>query len=456
MYTCGICSDFTFDQSIICKRHMTEQHSGFGWRCEECRVLVSRRAAHKKCEGTLKLINRSTMTCTKEEEEQFLQFQRQREDRMITEKVDREGKMALQKDSKKRSHRKEQDQGTKKQRTVLGQLYTEENMVFGNGKAGEKKKEMKKGQEKKRTPEEEKERMEKREEKRKRKEEKEVEKRGKENEREKEKKKEEKEKKKEEKEEKERRKEEKEEEEKRKEEKEKKEKIKENRKELVKKQKEVFSNLLKDMESSSMGSMEEHEAVSLCDPEENVFFDDIVGFTSAVEPISPLPSDPCNTSPDPVMPFVDVPIITIPIDAPIEDSSSWEIPLISTSLCLPLSTQPCETYSPTQEILSPSDLRQAAAIYTPTPVKKLKLEQMSKSQQSRFFINVGGTRFETSVITIQSCPDSLLSEMIKEDSVVKPYLFDGRHTYFLDRCKTFSFNPELFEEPGQNPFRYAA
>ncbi|CAG2242289.1 unnamed protein product [Mytilus edulis] len=393
MYTCGICSDFTFDQSIICKRHITEQHSGFGWRCEECRVLVSRRAAHKKCEGTLKLINRSTMTCTKEEEEQFLQFQRQREDRMITEKVDKEGKTALQKDSKKRSHRKEQDQGTKKQRTVLGQLYTEENMVFGNGKAGEKKKEIKKGQEKKRTPEEEKERMEKREEKRKRKEEKEVEKRGKENEEEKEKKKEEKEKKKK-KEEKERRKEEKE-----------KEKIKENRKELVKKQKEVFSNLLKDMESSSMG----------------------------MEPISPLPSDPCNTSPDPVMPFIDVPIITIPIDAPIEDSSSWEIPLISTSLCLPLSTQPCETYSPTQEILSPSDLRQAAAIYTPTPVKKPKLEQMSKSQQSRFFINVGGTRFETSAIAVQSCPDSLLSEMIKEDSIVKPYLFDGRHTYFLDR-----------------------
>ncbi|VDI54806.1 Hypothetical predicted protein [Mytilus galloprovincialis] len=58
---------------------------------------------------------------------------------------------------------------------------------------------------------------------------------------------------------------------------------------------------------------------------------------------------------------------------------------------------------------------------------------MNKSQQSRFFINVGGTRFETSAIVIQSCPGSLLSEMIKEDSIVKPYLFDGRHTYFLDR-----------------------
>ncbi|CAG2223497.1 KCNC4 [Mytilus edulis] len=192
-----------------------------------------------------------------------------------------------------------------------------------------------------------------------------------------------------------------------------------------------------------MGSMEEHEEVSLCDPKENSFFDDIVGFTSAVEPISPLPSDPCNTSPDPVMPSIDVPVTAIPsIDAPIVEPPSLEIPLISTSLCLPLSTQPCQTCSQTQEILSPSDLRQTAAIYTPTPVKKLKLEQMNKSQQSRFFINVGGTRFETSAIVIQSCPGSLLSEMIKEDSIVKPYLFDGRNTYFFrQRCKTFSPHP---------------
>ncbi|VDI57527.1 Hypothetical predicted protein [Mytilus galloprovincialis] len=133
------------------------------------------------------------------------------------------------------------------------------------------------------------------------------------------------------------------------------------------------------------------------------------------------------------VPVTAIPIITIPIDTPIVESSSLEIPLISTSLCLPISTQPCETYSQTQEILSPSDLRQAAVLYTPTPVKMFKLEQMNKSQQSRFFINVGGTRFETSTFAIQSCPDSLLTEMIKEDSIVKPYLFDGRHTYFLDR-----------------------
>ncbi|CAG2223000.1 unnamed protein product [Mytilus edulis] len=52
------------------------------------------------------LCPKSTMTCTKEEEDQFLLFQRQREDKMITEKVDKKEKKELQKDSK---NRKEQD-----------------------------------------------------------------------------------------------------------------------------------------------------------------------------------------------------------------------------------------------------------------------------------------------------------------------------------------------------------
>ncbi|CAC5389471.1 unnamed protein product [Mytilus coruscus] len=198
------------------------------------------------------------------------------------------------------------------------------------------------------------------------------------------------------------------------------EKLKENRKESGQKQKEVLSDLLKEMKNSSVGSLEE---VSLCDPEEDAFLDDIVGFTSAVEPISPLPSDPCKTSPDPDMPYTHIPVITVPdidtanpnIDVSVLELPSLEPPLISTSLCLPLSTQACQTYSPTQELLSPSDLRQAAATYTPTPVKKLKLKQIQKSQQSRFFINVGCTRFETSATVLKSYPRSILSAMIDVD-----------------------------------------
>lgn len=56
------------------------------------------------------------------------------------------------------------------------------------------------------------------------------------------------------------------------------EKLTENRKGSVKKQKEVLPNLLKETENSSVGSIEE---VSLCDEEENAFFYDVGGFTSA-------------------------------------------------------------------------------------------------------------------------------------------------------------------------------
>jgi hypothetical protein len=82
MYQCGICQDISFDQSIICKRHITEQHSGFGWRCERCRIVVSRTQAHRNCDGTLELVNRSTMTCTSEEKERYERFQRERESKI--------------------------------------------------------------------------------------------------------------------------------------------------------------------------------------------------------------------------------------------------------------------------------------------------------------------------------------------------------------------------------------
>ena len=81
MYQCGMCQDISFDQSI-CKRHMTEQHSGFGWRYERCRVVVSRTQAHRNCDGTLKLVNRSTMTCRSEGKERYERFQRERESKI--------------------------------------------------------------------------------------------------------------------------------------------------------------------------------------------------------------------------------------------------------------------------------------------------------------------------------------------------------------------------------------
>ena len=82
VYRCGICEDYNFDQSIMCKRHMTEKH--YGWRCQECRIVFARQLPrHKNCQGELELINRTTMTCTREEKEAYEGFQRNRGDKVI-------------------------------------------------------------------------------------------------------------------------------------------------------------------------------------------------------------------------------------------------------------------------------------------------------------------------------------------------------------------------------------
>ncbi|CAC5374212.1 unnamed protein product [Mytilus coruscus] len=199
VYTCGICHDYSFDPSIICKRLMTEQHSGFGYRCNECCAMVK----------------------GKEGEDDYR-------------KVNKEDKKVLQMDSKKRAHRKEQDLGSKKQRTVLGALYSENSMSI-EWVIERKQKEPEKVQEKKRTPEEERKRKEKREEKKRRKEEK-----GKEVEEENKKGKEEKEKEKG---------------KVGKKNKKGKEKEKENKKKSIQQQRDDLSILLKEMETSSVGSL---------------------------------------------------------------------------------------------------------------------------------------------------------------------------------------------------------
>lgn len=90
-----------------------------------------------------------------------------------------------------------------------------------------------------------------------------------------------------------------------------------------------------EMETSSVGS---HEGVSLCDLGEDDFLEENGGLTSAAEPISLQPSDPCRTiTPD--IPAIDVPAVTIPnIDIPVFDLSSLEpkfmptMPIIYTNM----------------------------------------------------------------------------------------------------------------------------
>jgi hypothetical protein len=71
--------------------------------------------------------------------------------------------------------------------------------------------------------------------------------------------------------------------------------------------------------------------------------------------------------------------------------------------------------------------------YTATPTRILKLVQIDKGQKIRFMLNIGGMKFETCANTINNAPDSVLFELINTNSTVKPYLVEGRSTYFIDR-----------------------
>ena len=133
MYQCGICQDISFDQSIICKRHMTEQHSGFGWRYERCRVVVSRTQAHRNCDGTLKLVNRYTMTCRSEGKERYERFQMERESKIKVINMTYKQKIDSQRDNRRKSHQKEN-----REPLIRGSLYKP--LSLKNGEANSRKK----------------------------------------------------------------------------------------------------------------------------------------------------------------------------------------------------------------------------------------------------------------------------------------------------------------------------
>ena len=79
-----------------------------------------------------------------------------------------------------------------------------------------------------------------------------------------------------------------------------------------------------------------------------------------------------------------------------------------------------------------------APIYHPTSKEHIRLEGIALAQKQRIYLNVGGTKFETSVPTLQSNPSSLLAKMVLPTSPLKPYSVDNVYVYFLDR------DPKLF------------
>ncbi|KAK3091977.1 hypothetical protein FSP39_024154 [Pinctada imbricata] len=75
----------------------------------------------------------------------------------------------------------------------------------------------------------------------------------------------------------------------------------------------------------------------------------------------------------------------------------------------------------------------APSIYVPTPTYQLKLKELSEAQSRRIIINVGGMKFETSAVTLQKDPNSILVKMVQHDSLMKPYQTENIYSFFLDR-----------------------
>ena len=67
--------------------------------------------------------------------------------------------------------------------------------------------------------------------------------------------------------------------------------------------------------------------------------------------------------------------------------------------------------------------------------RDVKLASWSDCQRQRIVLDVGGTRFPTSIPTLQSDPGSLLCAMVEPGSVMRPWRMDEHNcpVYFLDR-----------------------
>lgn len=343
VYRCGICDDYNFDQSIMCKRHMTEKHSGYGWRCQECRIVFARQLPrHKNCQGELELINRTTMTCTREEKEAYEGFQRNRGDKVILVRMSCGEKMSLTNDQRSRSHIKgkvfKNVKMSPKKRAVLENVYRPMKMNFGEKswcRDQEKKEEFRRPtqitpvkilpvtpvkipaaagkahEEPSKT-------------------------------------------------------------------------VGPAGDSLYQSQREE-KKLMVDSEASSTSS--EKGEISIM--EEGEFSDDD-------------DDDDMNG---------------------LQDNSGKK------------DNDTNEDRMKVTEVVDITEISSSKTehIYTATPTRILKLGQIDKGQKTRFMFNIGGVKFETCANTINNVPDSVLFELINTNSTVKPYLVEGRSTYFIDR-----------------------
>ncbi|XP_063400908.1 uncharacterized protein LOC134685257 [Mytilus trossulus] len=83
LYKCGFCHNFKYNTVFMLERHMLDQHSGFGFQCQEChKVFMRRDYQHRGCKNgeaggkKLKLVDRQSHSFGEKEENKYKQFKR--------------------------------------------------------------------------------------------------------------------------------------------------------------------------------------------------------------------------------------------------------------------------------------------------------------------------------------------------------------------------------------------
>lgn len=155
----------------------------------------------------------------------------------------------------------------------------------------------------------------------------------------------------------------------------------------------------------------------------------------------PLISEPLNAanSPKPLDLNLKTCSTPKPADPPSSSLSSSSAVSSLSSLDVSIHADPTDASKTTQEDQYEVD-EITCPTYNPTPVQEIRLKGLMLSQQKRIFLNVGGTKFETSVPNLQADPSSLLSHMVMPSSPMETLLWDNIYSNFVDRDpKLFSF-----------------
>ncbi|XP_033737465.1 trichohyalin-like [Pecten maximus] len=446
MFSCSLCDNtYRFRAKYLAKRHMLEQHSGFAWKCQRCKLLFNRSTSKHQCckDGKLPemtLVRRADMTSGPGVDDEYNRFLRSTV-QLITTVA---GKPNQSTENRTISHQKTEKRKREISRESLEVIDSNKVQRIDDGKHGNEKKEKEESpqkveerQDKERLDKErqEKERQERRKKKkrlekeRQEKERQEKERQGKERQEKERQEKERQEKERQEKERQEKERQEKERQEKETQEKERqeketqeKERQEKERQEKERQEKERQEKERQEKERQDKERQEERQEERKQQEERRQEIEEAV--IQEKEREETKNGDMNQLEIDDLGEIEEVTVTEEQVSRGSSRSSSRDSSGDSRSR----SSSRGSSHGSSRERSHSSSSRTEGAV-----VRDRRMEQLRRSQNKRIILNVGGKRFETSATTLAEVPNSLLHRMVQKKLGIKPYSVEGVYTYFIDR-----------------------